>query len=314
MWLPDLFEKLSIVVMSKSSDNLSARCSLHDWEGLRSELAFIYDSAIPRGRANLTGDREREFSAWLIREGWVHVESDGVKARAVAGQWVVCSGRRVTQKFAAETRLLSLRVLQSWPDGSPLFGGAAVTVLDGDVFPGLERHARRLLALTERLKWNDNYERDMRTVFHWRNQMDYLTYMDYRRHLQNWQVELAEALASAGRAIHVPEKTDPRLSRALQLLDAHPPGAAYPEGELIRVSGLSIGRLNRVCTQTYGFTTHQYWEKHRLERARLALKAASEPIKQVAYGLGFLQLSHFSAWFKRHEGVSPRAYQALGSR
>ncbi len=296
--------------MAKSVSQLDKQCSLHDWLGVRAELAFIYDSKIPRGQANVTGDREREFSAWLVREGWVEVESDGEKAQAKKGQWMICCGRRVTQRFAPDTELLSLRVLQSWPDGSPLFGGGVVTVLDAGKHPALERHAMRLLALTDKLKWNDDYERDMRTVFHWRNQMDYLMFMDHQRHLQSWQVALAVALIAAGRTITVPDSTDPRLARALQAIDTQAPGAAYPEAELVRVSGLSIGRINRLCAQVYGFTTHQYWERHRLKRARLALRAGSQPIKQIAFGLGFLQLSHFSAWFKRHEGMSPRAYQA----
>lgn len=289
---------------------LGSRCSLHDWESVRTELAFIYDSAIPEGQADVSGGREREFSAWLVRDGWARIESDGETARATKGQWLVCFGRQVTQRFAAHTHLLSLRVLQSWPDGSPLYGEGTVAVFDAAEHPALERHALKLLALTERLKWNDDYERDMRTVFHWRNQMDYLTFMTYQRHLQAWQVELAHALAEAGRRVRVPQLTDPRLSRALQVIDTQAPGGAYPEAEMARVSGLSVGRLNRVCSQTYGFTTHQYWERARIERARLALQAGDQPIKQVAFGLGFLQLSHFSAWFKRHEGVSPREYKA----
>jgi len=288
----------------------SRKCSLHDWESVRTELAFIYDSEIPEGKADVTGGREREFSAWLVREGWAQIESDGDSARAKKGQWLVCFGKQVTQRFAPHTHLLSLRVLQSWPDGSPLFGNGSVAVFDAKDYPALERHALKLLALTERLKWNDDYERDMRTVFHWRNQMDYLTFLNYQRHLQSWQVELAHALTEAGRSVQVPQMTDPRLSRALQVIDALVPGGAYPEAEMVRASGLSIGRLNRLCAQAYGFTTHQYWERARLERARLALQAGTQTVKQIAFGLGFLQLSHFSAWFKRHEGHSPREYKS----
>ena len=77
----------------------------------------------------------------------------------------------------------------------------------------------------------------------------------------------------------------------------------------MQLSGLSTSRLDRLCAQTYGFTTHQYWDRRRLERAKMLLAAYATPIKQVAFKLGFLQLSHFSAWFKRHTGTSPRAFQ-----
>ena len=298
--------------MASTPASIETRCALHDWESLRTELAFIYESEIPAGKADRTGGREREFSAWLVRRGHAWIESDGEKAEARAGQWLICFGQQVKQRFEPDTRLLSLRVLQSWPDGSALFGEGSVTVLDAAKNPQLERHARRLLSLTEKLGWNEDNERDMRTVFHWRNQMDYLTYMDYQRHLQAWQVSLSRALVDAGRKVHVPESSDPRLARALQVIDGQQPGAVYPENELARVSGLSTGRLNRLCAQAYGFTVHQYWERRRLERARISLAAQSMPIKQVAFELGFSQLSHFSAWFKRHTGASPRAFQKRG--
>ena len=114
--------------------------------------------------------------------------------------------------------------------------------------------------------------------------------------------------------VRAPDSTDPRVARALQVIDVQPPGGEYPGKAMTLASGLSIGRLNRLCAQLYGFTTHQYWERARLERARLALKADTQSIKEVAYGLGFLQLSHFSAWFKRHEGASPRAFRTKQSR
>ncbi len=293
---------------------MNTACSLHDWESVRTELLFIHDSVIPAGTGDRSGDREREFSAWLVRDGWARIDSEGETLQATKGQWLVCFGKRVTQKFAPDTRVLSLRVSQSWPDGSPLFTGKTMAVLSAAEHPGLERHAMRLLALTEKLKWNDNYERDMRTVFHWKNQMSYAGYMDYQRHWQAWQVVLAEALHEAGFTVRSPDSTDPRVARALQVIDAQPPGGEYPEKAMTLASGLSIGRLNRLCAQLYGFTTHQYWERARLERARLALKADTQSIKEVAYGLGFLQLSHFSAWFKRHEGASPRAFRTKQSR
>ena len=293
---------------------MNTACSLHDWESVRTELLFIHDSVIPAGTGDRSGDREREFSAWLVRDGRARIESEGETLQATKGQWLVCFGKQVTQRFAPDTRVLSLRVSQSWPDGSPLFTGKTMAVVSAAEHPALERHAMRLLALTEKLKWNDNYERDMRTVFHWKNQMSYAGYMDYQRHWQAWQVVWAEALHEAGFTVRAPDSTDPRVARALQVIDAQPPGGEYPGKAMTLASGLSIGRLNRLCAQLYGFTTHQYWERARLERARLALKADTQSIKEVAYGLGFLQLSHFSAWFKRHEGASPRAFRTKQSR
>jgi AraC-like DNA-binding protein len=33
-------------------------------------------------------------------------------------------------------------------------------------------------------------------------------------------------------------------------------------------------------------------------------------VKEIAYELGFSSLPHFSAWFRRRNGLSPRAFRA----
>ena len=112
-----------------------------------------------------------------------------------------------------------------------------------------------------------------------------------------------------GAAMHVPGSNDPRLASVFQVVDARSPSDPFPEASVCRASGLSIGRLNRLCVQAYGFTVHAYWERRRVQRARQALEVPAIRVKEVASELGFVQLSHFSAWFKRHAGASPRAYR-----
>jgi len=288
---------------------VGGECSLHDWMNLRSELLFIVDSAIPAGDGDRSGGREREFSAWLVRRGWARIESDGEKAEARAGEWLICSGRSVTQRFSPDAHLLAMRVSQSWPDGSPLLAGGAVTVLKAAKHPALERNARRLQGLVERLRWAGEKEGDPRAVFQWRTRMDFRTYAAYQRHLQAWLLALVDGMEAKGRRVWVPESGDPRVAKACQLLDVLAAGEAYPEAALVAASGLTIGRLNQVFARAYGVTTHAYWERGRLERARVALEGEGATVKQIAFEAGFSQLSHFSRWFKQRAGASPRAYR-----
>lgn len=283
-------------------------CSLHDWMNLRSELLFIVDSPIPAGGGDRSGERDREFSAWLVRDGWARIESDGERAEARAGEWLICSGRKITQRFSPGAHLLAMRVAQSWPDGSPLFVDGSVTVLKAAQHPALERNARRLQSMVEKLRWAGGVS-DPRGRFQWRNRMDYRMFMTYQRHLQAWLLALADGLESKGRHFFVPPEGDPRMAKACEVLDTLSPDALYPAGKLTAACGLSISRLNQLFTQIYGVTTHQYWERRRLERARRSLESSAPPVKQVAFELGFSQLSHFSRWFKRHSGVSPRSYR-----
>ena len=288
---------------------VNVECSLHDWMNLRSELLFIVDSAIPAGDGDRSGGREREFSAWLVRRGWARIESEGEKAEARAGEWLICSGRSVTQRFSPDAHLLAMRVSQSWPDGSALFAGGVVTVLKAAKHPGLERNARRLQGLVEKLRWAGEKEGDPRAVFQWRTRMNYRTYAAYQRHLQAWLLALVDGLEAKGRRVFAPESGDPRVAKACQLLDTLPAGATYPEDALVAASGLTIGRLNQVFARAYGVTTHAYWERRRLERARKALEGVGATVKQIAFEAGFSQLSHFSRWFKHRAGVGLRAYR-----
>jgi AraC-like DNA-binding protein len=282
--------------------------SVHDWESLRSELLFIYDRPVAPESHMRKGNREGDFSAWLVREGGAAVIADGERASAVPGQWLVCFGRQVEQSLEPGTHLLSLRVLQDWPDGSSLFPGKALHVIEARDHPQLEKLARPLVRLSGNLSL-DTSAIDPRVEFLWKTQLDYLTYCRYRSHLSEWLAALASALVAEGGSMHVPGSNDPRLARMFQVIDAVSPGDAFPEREVCRAAGLSIGRLNRLCVQAYGFTAHAYWEKRRVQRARQALESPDVRIKEVASQLGFVQLSHFSAWFKRHAGASPRAYR-----
>jgi len=282
--------------------------SVHDWESLRSELLFIYDRPVAPESSLRKGSREGDFSAWLVREGQATVIADGERANAGRGQWLICFGRQVEQNLAPGTHLLSLRVLQDWPDGSALFSRKVLHVLEASRHPRLEKLARPLLRLSGSNS-QDPSEIDPRVEFLWRTRIDYRTYCRYRSHLSEWLAALADALVTEGESMHVPGSADPRLARMFQVIDSSSPGDAFPENEVCRVAGLSIGRLNRLCVQAYGFTAHAYWEKRRVQRARQALEIPEIRVKEVASQLGFVQLSHFSAWFKRHSGASPRSYR-----
>lgn len=285
------------------------RCNLHDWSSLRSELMFAFDQPISSGSTDAAGVRENDFSAWLVRSGSVHVRSDADECKAEAGQWLICYGKKIHQRFAPKTHILSMRILQSWPDGSPLFSGNTLHLLNAKKYPRLERLALPLLKMVETITLNESYEKDPRETFLWRTRLDYVSYIKYERQLLAWLAELAQSLLMEGSSMHVPGKIDPRLSKAFHLLDSVSPGQSFPEAGLCRATGLSIGRLNRLFVQAYGFTTLAYWEQRRIERARQVMNLPSIQIKEVASELGFVQLSHFSAWFKRHCGKSPRAYR-----
>jgi two-component system, response regulator YesN len=77
---------------------------------------------------------------------------------------------------------------------------------------------------------------------------------------------------------------------------------------------LSTSRFCRVFRQEHGVSFGQYVLRYRIERACESLAVQGALAKQVAYSVGFNDLSYFSWAFKRQTGVCPSQYQAQHDR
>ena len=83
-----------------------------------------------------------------------------------------------------------------------------------------------------------------------------------------------------------------------------------------REAGLSAFHFLRLFGKVLGVTPHQYLVRARLRRAARWLADDARPITEVAYAVGFGDLSNFVRTFHRAAGVSPRAFRraAKGDR
>jgi AraC-like DNA-binding protein len=116
------------------------------------------------------------------------------------------------------------------------------------------------------------------------------------------------------------DETDPRATRisardrrravnAAQWLDAH---AHEPVAldEAAHAVGLSPFHFLRMFSSVLGLTPHQYLVRSRLRRAARLLADDARPITDIAYDVGFGDLSNFVRTFHRAAGVSPRAFRS----
>jgi AraC-like DNA-binding protein len=83
-----------------------------------------------------------------------------------------------------------------------------------------------------------------------------------------------------------------------------------------RDAGLSPFHFLRLFAQVLGVTPHQYLVRSRLRRAARLLADDQRPITDVAFDVGFGDLSNFVRTFHRAAGVSPRRFRnaAKGDR
>ena len=121
-----------------------------------------------------------------------------------------------------------------------------------------------------------------------------------------------------GRAPAPPRATarDRRRAVAAALwIDAHAHDPIDLDGAA-REAGLSPFHFLRLFGSVLGVTPHQYLVRARLRRAAQLLAADTRAITDIAYDVGFGDLSNFVRTFRRAAGVSPRAFRkaALGDR
>lgn len=99
-----------------------------------------------------------------------------------------------------------------------------------------------------------------------------------------------------------------RLYLARCILDAdlsNPPGLA----ELTRRCGLSKRRLERGFKALFTNTVYGYVTEQRMEAAREMLAQDSMNVNQAGQALGYQNVSHFIAAFRKHFGITPGCYQ-----
>ena len=127
-------------------------------------------------------------------------------------------------------------------------------------------------------------------------------------------VQVAGEVAVRKPAIH-PARDRRRAVEAALWLEQH----AHQTVDLDRVSqqaGLSPFHFLRVFARVLGVTPHQYLVRCRLRHAARLLADPARSVTDVAFDVGFADLSNFVRTFRRAAGVSPRTFRkcAKGER
>jgi len=104
---------------------------------------------------------------------------------------------------------------------------------------------------------------------------------------------------------------DPRIRRTMEYVCANLSKKHRME-KLAELSGLSVSRLAHLFKQQTGQSPQQFIELQRLNRAKELLAFTPRTVQTIACDVGFDNPFYFTLRFKKHTGMSPRAYRKRG--
>jgi AraC-like DNA-binding protein len=285
---------------TNKSSQVSGNARVIAWDTLRYSLMWVYEDVpqLARGWVNVTTSH-----SWYLMRGKVAIHMpDGQTQEYGAGNWVMLPHSKLERTFSDDAYLISLNFQARWPDGNNLFPVSRLVAAEGEKFPGLITAARNLLTYVQ--KTFPDVQLFITT--------EHATAMEYlmlQRLLMDWIVEYTHLYTQMGMSIHALSPMDERIVQAREFIDQNIFSQVLSESVIAARVGVSVSHLNRLFSSQYGKTPRRYMEDRRIALAKRLLKGSDVSIKQLAYNMGFRQLSHFSSWFRRQAKMSPRAYR-----
>ncbi len=76
---------------------------------------------------------------------------------------------------------------------------------------------------------------------------------------------------------------------------------------------MSSKQMNNIFRKETGQSVFEYLVAYRIHMAKQMLAHPDARINEVAYQVGYTNLSHFNLMFKKHTGKTPREYRSLGN-
>ncbi len=119
------------------------------------------------------------------------------------------------------------------------------------------------------------------------------------------------AVADRKPSPQAPGRDRQRVVEAALWIDAHAPEPICLDS-IAAKAGLSPFHFLRLFAKVLGVTPHQYLVRSRLRHAARLLADRARSITDVAFDVGFGDLSNFVRTFHRAAGVSPRKFREAG--
>lgn len=276
------------------------------WQSLRFDWLWVYRGAVPV--------TEGWSKVITVPAGWFWVETGCVEVMASGQEVVVKPGQSFfsapgtrQQRFARDTRLLSVGFRCDWPSGEPVFQSGLNVVLAPAKSRALLKATHQLFRAVHGPRTEVTYREAIQPLSaplkHW-CQREFA--------FRDWFHHYLIAMESLGVSLQTPDRVHRGLGPVLKKLEAWPLHEPLRWATLAASQRLGERRLHDLLRGHLGMTPQAWMDRRRLDAARERLTTSNVALKEIAFGLGFRHPPHFTAWFKRHTGLTPTAFREGG--
>ncbi len=102
---------------------------------------------------------------------------------------------------------------------------------------------------------------------------------------------------------------DDAVALFIRCADQQAAAETCPLEDFLAREQLVFETFRKAFRRRTGLFPRQYWQRRKLDRARHLLTQGGDAVGAVAADCGFADIYHFSRWFRRHAGLSPRAFR-----
>ncbi|MDB6006300.1 MAG: hypothetical protein JWR15_3287 [Prosthecobacter sp.] len=272
------------------------------WRTLRHGWLWVYRGPVPQCGV-WSAEIPVPAGVFFVERGEVRIRADGKEICVLRGQAFFSSPHLRRHWFAPGTSLLSVGIRSQWPDGTSLFRNALNFT---SAAPALRQATRKLFAGIHGPRKIVTYRQAIEATSY-----SAIEWTSREAAFATWFSVWIETLQQLGvqpalqaRAIRR------RLDQLVAWLQSLPPDQTTPS--LPPDFPIGLRRAEQLLQQHLGIGLRTFMERRRLDVARERIVADHDTLKEIAFALGFRHASHFTAWFRRHTGVSPSAYRMSG--
>jgi len=131
--------------------------------------------------------------------------------------------------------------------------------------------------------------------------------------LIHFALKMEPPAASDKKAIHASQRISTLflelLERQFPIDDNHNRVHLRGASDYAKQLNVHVNHLNRAVKETTEKTTTQLIAERFLQEAKVLLKHSAWSVSEIAYALGFTEVTHFNNFFKKHAQISPLKFR-----